>query len=304
MATFEVISERNAGVKRLGINWFRVRNLLVFLAVFLVCLVVGVGVSFLWPVNYTSRVLVSAPHAGLQGDLNRAADLIAANAGLLDNAGQLDALLRISPEDMLTEFGVVFASSDSLRNFYIDGELYQLDGFAEADLSLQFLRAAGRFVDSFTMSQTSVAGVDALQLEFTDKRAETAAELINNFVSYSADRAVANLRKAQLEKAVLVVQQLEDYLGLEEQRLAGLDLTKRTGGDRLAAISKMVRQLEDLPLDTRRVRPVRLISKATAELARPTPPPWLIIAAAALIGLVLSSLMLLLLEKRDHEEKA
>lgn len=294
MATIEIVNPRTASRRNLGINWYRVRNLMVFLAVFLVCLVLGVVASYLWPVNYTSRVLVTAPHPGLLGDLNRAATMLGANADVLTNAAQLDAGLRVTPQDLLTEFGMVYASSDSLRNFYVDGQLYQLDGLEEADLNLQFLRAVGSFVASFTYSQTSVAGVNALELEFTDARAETAAEILNNYVNYSADLAVRNLRQAQLAKRDQVLLKLGDYLQLENIR---------RWPRRIAAIKGLQSQIRGLSIEARQVRPVRLVSQATAELARPTPERWTIIAWAAAAGLVLSLMMLLLLERRDHQDQ-
>lgn len=304
-------------------KWYRIRNLTFILLIILVSTLIGLIGSLLWPSSYeSSAVIINANNARIV-KINQVSDLVKLESESIHSGlYKLAEATSVTAEQAITEFIAAFSSTDTKRNFYLERELFRLQGYTEPSDSLAYRQAIADFSAQFDYKVSdTIAENPTVTLFFSYQNPEGSAELLNAFIDHAAGIAAANLYQqhqdnlAQLRetldsatnyyKAIQTDLQKEirleedisinDYYWQQQAQLTAAIRAKQLQVWHLSqSIADMVLVLDDF-------KPVRIISLANAESSKATPNKVLIVFIILAIGIFLALASILLFRVKEPE---
>ena len=292
--------------------WRKIRDLVVCVLIVLICSLLGFVVSLVWPQSYQASTTVIEPDSARVASINQPIDLLRLEAGGSDQGlYKLANQASTTGEQAFAEFIAAYTSGDTRRSFFLERELYRLQGYNSAVDTVAFRKIVADFSNHFSYSYSEPSGLEKrVLLSFNYHNAEGAAELLNAFVDHAAGLAAQNLmlqRQEKIEQLQATLNSAGNYYRamlktLQAEKLPSTDEIYSANGlfqqSKVALISEVRRkqlqawhlqqELSQVIASKSTFKPVRVISLANAEGSVAKPGKGRIVFIAFIIGLLIA----------------
>lgn len=298
-------------------GWRKVRDIVISTLIVVVCSLLGFVMSFVWPQSYQASATVIGPDSARIARINQPTNLLRIEAGSSDQGlYELANQANINKEQAFAEFIAAFTSGDTRRSFFLERELYRLQGYESALDTLAFRKLVAEFSAQFSHSFFEISEAEPrITLSLNYHNAEGAAELLNAFIDHAAGLAAQNLMLQRQEK----MEQLQETLTtagnyyqamlrtLQAEKLPSTNITSPSNQlyqqSKVALIfelrSKQLQawhlqqELSQVVATESEFKPVRVISLANAEGSLAQPGKSVFVLVGCILGLLVALIFII-----------